>query len=208
MENTNGFYKILSNPLIYQTYQSLSGGSRARRYFVEDYVQIRAKESIVDVGCGPGNLLQYMPRDMSYVGIDVSKSYINAAQKKYRDRGKFIQGDCNLAGKILSPESADAVICCGVLHHIDDTVIKSILVNSYRLLKPGGRFLCLEPVWLRDHPFISRLFMKCDRGKNIKTETEWLQMARSVFPTVSAVIRKDLFILPYYVLIVTCKKET
>jgi len=206
MENTSGLYKILSNPLIYEAYQSLSGGSRARRSFIEDYTQIRPKESVVEIGCGPGNLLDYMPRDMSYVGIDVSSSYINAARKHHGDRGKFIEADCDLAGQILPPESADTVICCGVLHHINDTVIKSVLLTSHRLLKSGGRFLCLEPVWLLDHPFISRIFMKCDRGKNIKTEKEWLQIARSVFPNVVSDIRIDLFILPYYVVIVTCSK--
>jgi ubiquinone/menaquinone biosynthesis C-methylase UbiE len=207
MERTSGIYKVLSNPLIYWTWQGLSGGSRARRYFIDDYVKIRANESIVDVGCGPGNLLAYMRRDISYVGFDVSESYINEAQKKYQGRGRFVQGDCNVALRTLSPQWADVVICCGVLHHIDEIAIQTVLANSYLLLKPGGRFLCMEPVWVPQHPCLARLHMKCDRGKNIKTEAEWLQIARSAFPTVTGVVRSDLFILPYYVLIVTCKKE-
>jgi SAM-dependent methyltransferase len=207
MEKTGGIHGILSNSLIYGMWQNLSGGSHARRYFIENCVKLRANESIVDVGCGPGHLLAYMPTDISYVGCDVSRSYIEEAQRNYRGRGRFIQGDCAFMVKTLPAQWADVVICCGVLHHIDNTTIQTVLANSYLLLKPGGRFLCMEPVWVPHHPHLARLHMKCDRGKNIKTECNWLEIARSVFPTATAVVRKDLFRLPYYVLIITCHRE-
>ena len=87
MEKTGGIYKILSNPLIYRTYQDLSGGSRARRSFIREHVKPLSRERLVDIGCGPGQLLDLMPQGISYFGFDLSAEYIEEARQKYQGRG-------------------------------------------------------------------------------------------------------------------------
>ena len=51
--------KILSHPVIYTSYQKIVGGYRARKLFVENNVNIQSGQKILDIGCGPGDILPY-----------------------------------------------------------------------------------------------------------------------------------------------------
>jgi len=52
--------------------------------------------SVLDVGCGNGEMLQWFSRQglrVAYTGIDMADSMIQFAQKRYGDKGTFLQGD-------------------------------------------------------------------------------------------------------------------
>ena len=49
------------------------------------------------------------------------------------------------------------------------------------------------------------LDMAKDRGKNIRTEARWNEMARSVFPSCTARIVKGLLRLPYTHIVIECR---
>lgn len=50
------------------------------------FVIHRRARSVLDVGCGTGELLKYLDRDIHYVGIDVSPTAIGIAERRYGDR--------------------------------------------------------------------------------------------------------------------------
>ena len=47
---------------------------------------------VLDVGCGPANILAYLP-PVDYTGVDLNEKHIAYAREAYGDRGRFIVGD-------------------------------------------------------------------------------------------------------------------
>ena len=84
---------IFDRPLIYQTFQYVVGYDQAIRKIVRDYIRPYEGMKILDIGCGTGFILDYLPKQIEYVGIDYSSQYIDHARKTYGERGVFIQGD-------------------------------------------------------------------------------------------------------------------
>lgn len=91
------------------------------------------------------------------VGIDISEVSIrnaiaNASASSARHRIRFAQRDCE--NTELPSACFDAALCAGVLHHME---LQSAYAELARIMKPGGRVLCVEalghnPViqWYRD----------------------------------------------------------
>ena len=59
-------------------------------------IDISKKITLLDVGCGKGDLLKFINnkkiKKISYTGLDVNKNFINIAKKKYKGN-KFYYGD-------------------------------------------------------------------------------------------------------------------
>ena len=109
---------------------------------------------VVEVGCGQGTTLNYLPQyGANVVGIDMSVGSIlgaraGAQELKIASKISLAQGD---AEKLpFADASCDCVISFGVLHHTSDTAAG--IQEIYRLLKPGGRAIVMlyrsgNPKW-------------------------------------------------------------
>src|SRR3546814_20298394 len=64
------------------------GAHAVRQKFVAEFVRPSEGMSVLDVGCGPADILAYLP-ELTYYGFDVSASYIAQAQRKFGRSGKF-----------------------------------------------------------------------------------------------------------------------
>jgi SAM-dependent methyltransferase len=60
---------------------------------------------------------------------------------------RFLQRDCEDTG--FPDRTFDAILCSGMLHHLD---LARAFPELHRILKPGGRILCVEA--LSYNPFI------------------------------------------------------
>uniref|UniRef100_A0A1B6H741 phosphoethanolamine N-methyltransferase n=1 Tax=Homalodisca liturata TaxID=320908 RepID=A0A1B6H741_9HEMI len=104
-------------------------------------------EIVLDIGCGPGDvstevLLQYMQKDISLVGVDLSSNMIEYANEKFaNDKIRFKTLD--IATKDIKkhfPEKYfSKIFSCHCLHWIQDN--KQLAQNLFTLLRPGGEFL-------------------------------------------------------------------
>ena len=105
-------------------------------------------KTILDYGCGRGdNCIDYLSRGAFCHGIDISETYIYAAQKAAQARG-YPQNRYSFqimdAHKLeFEDETFDIVIGYGILHHLEPSIA---LNEIYRVLKPGGRLLLQEPL--------------------------------------------------------------
>ena len=68
------FKKILEKKVGVETFLSHAG--------------ILPGDKVLDIGCGLGDVLSYLPA-VEYYGIDISERYIDFAKKKYRHSGSF-----------------------------------------------------------------------------------------------------------------------
>ena len=116
------------------------------------------KISVLDVGCGFGDLFGYLEKNgfkISYTGYDIAPKILETAKKKYPKANfelKDILHDPN-------PKKADFVFCCGTLNiAFDDRAthlefIRSMLLRMFELcnIAVGVNFLSSQAIYhLRD----------------------------------------------------------
>ena len=142
------------------------------RWFLQEVVAPREGDTFVDIGCGPAEILGGLP-SLNYVGLDISEAYIREASQRWAGQGQFIGGSVTDWQADPRVRDADIVHINGVLHHCDDRVAGELLELSRTALKPGGRLVCYEPVYLRWQSDFGRRMMGLDRGQHIRTEAAW-----------------------------------
>ena len=208
MQINSGLRSVLAFPWVYRLFVGTLGQRKANKeWFIKNVLGLRDGQKLVDVGCGPAQILARLPR-VEYVGLDISDAYIQAARIKFKARGgaNFLSG--SVEDWTLNPLTygADIVLANGVLHHVDDDEAKKILEFAYRVLKDDGRFIFYEPCYLIWQSGISTYFMSRDRGQNIRTEQQWKDLASSIFPLVSTNIVTGVNRLAYVCIIGQCCK--
>jgi SAM-dependent methyltransferase len=208
MQINSGLRSILALPWVYRPFAHILGIEANRQWFIDDILCLRDGQKLVDVGCGPADILDRLP-GVEYVGLDISDIYIQAARAKFKTRGraKFLSGSVEDWMRDPLTYEADLVLTNGVLHHVDDDDAKKILEFAYRALKDNGRFIFYEPCYLIWQSGISAYFMSLDRGQNIRTEQRWKELASSIFPVVSTNIVTGVNRLGYVCMVGQCRKS-
>ncbi|TGV02568.1 class I SAM-dependent methyltransferase [Flavivirga rizhaonensis] len=193
---------FLEKSIIYNTYQYIVGGVRARRLFIENDVSVKANQKILDIGCGPGYLIDFLP-EVDYTGIDIDSNYIKTAKERYKDKTFY----CTSIEKfnLEAPHTFDIVITAGVIHHLDDVQASTLFELAKKALKPNGRLVTLDGCFLDKQNLISKTLLKYDRGKFVRHEDEYFYLASKHFNNVSAKIEDKYFHIPYSLIIMNCK---
>jgi|SRR5271157_543787 len=199
----NRISSVLSHPALYMLYQSLVGGIAARRKCVLEYVRPEPKLVVLDIGCGPGYTLSWFP-EPEYYGFDVSARYIRYARERYGTGGRFfceLFEDAALAW--LPP--ADVVLLMGLVHHLEDDEAVRLFERIKRAMQPAGRLFTLDGAYRQGQSRIARRLMDMDRGRFIRDERSYRELAARVFPTVHTFVREDFFRVPYTTVVMECR---
>ena len=196
--------QILEHPKIYTLYQKIVGGYRARQLFTEKNIKANRNDKILDIGCGPGDILDFLP-ESDYTGIDIDSNYIKQAKCKYGKRGRFICVDISNFN-LKSKETFDIVICIGVLHHLDNEECHILLELAKNALKPNGRFISFDGVFTENQSKISKYFLRKDRGKYIRNTSNYLKLVQNSFSITEYSIDETYFRIPYTSIIIECRK--
>jgi len=194
----------LSNAAVYSLVQRLLGGQAVRRRLLADYVRPVGGERILDLGCGPGDILELL-RQVDYLGIDLSPRYVEAARRRFGERGRFLCADV----RSLSPgayERFDAIIAVGVLHHLDDRDAVGMTRTAARLLAPGGRFVTIDPGFTDEQPRTARWLTRRDRGRNVRSPDGYRKLALDQFDSVRVSVHHDLARVPYTHVVLECRE--
>ncbi len=194
-QTTSGIRSILSHPKVYATFQQIVGSPRVRRELIDTYVKPQPGLRVLDVGCGPGVLVDYLP-GVDYTGTDLSAAYIEAAQRRYGDRGRFFVGRVD----DLDPEELgkfDVIIAKSLLHHIDEDEALHLFDVAAATLVDGGRFVTLDAAYTPDMSRASRFVVSRDRGQSILSPQGYERLARNRFATVDVAVHHDLLRVPY-----------
>ena len=74
-QRSSVLYNLINNPLIYRLIQKLMSGTSFRKKIVQKNIKNK-KFKILDIGCGPAEILDYIP-ECEYYGYDIDKRSIN-----------------------------------------------------------------------------------------------------------------------------------
>lgn len=195
-ERTSGLYRLVGMPKFYQAFQNLLGAKAGRQRLVNEYIKPKPNDRILDLGCGSAAILSDLPGDVSYVGIDHNDRHITKAQESFGERGVFLAGNFDQAGD-YTDQPFDIVLALGLLHHLDDAQVNSILQLAKAALVPGGRFVTIDPAFAVKQSKIARFLISNDSGQNVRTANEYLALSKKVFPQVKIFVRDDLLTIPY-----------
>jgi SAM-dependent methyltransferase len=132
---------------------------------------------ILDLGCGTAEILDALPRDITYVGYDMSPEYIAAARKRFGDRGAF---HCRLLqqAEVATFEPFDIVLGTGVLHHLDDDAARQFMSVASASLKPGGRIYTVDPCYAPGQNPVARFLISRDRGQHVRDAEGYRALTR------------------------------
>ena len=123
-------------------YTIFAGWDRRLQEFVKHLPTLPVQIRILDVGCGPGDLVSYFTK-LGYraVGVDYSPAGIALAKKH---PGKFLVMD---ATHLKFPDNSfDAVFSIEVAEHVNQPELTQSLKETKRVLAPGGI------LWLHTEP--------------------------------------------------------
>jgi cyclopropane fatty-acyl-phospholipid synthase-like methyltransferase len=192
---------VLSVPAVYQLWANALGGPACVKTLVDEYIRPESDARILDIGCGPGTLVPYLPQS-GYFGFDLSAEYIEQAQKRF-PKAQFL---CERVSKfaLSRTQSFDLVVAVGIIHHLDDAEAKQLFQTAYDALKPGGRLVTVDGVFTKDQSPAARWLLTRDRGEHVRAEENYLKIAGLVFQEVKATVRNDLLRIPYTHLILEC----
>jgi SAM-dependent methyltransferase len=201
-ETTRGVRSVLARPAVYELWSRLVGAEHAWFTFIEDYVRPQPGDRILDLGCGPGQLLALLPKGVTYLGIDISPQYIARARQRFGAQARFEVGD---ATKFDAEASRfKLVLAYGVLHHLDDTQTLGLFESAARALESTGRLVTVDPVYAPDQSRAARAIISRDRGQHVRTRDEYARLARDRFSGVTDVVRHDFLRIPYSHCILEC----
>jgi len=196
---------ILNNPHIYKLFQNLVSDKKHTAEYVSKYIRPKDDDYVLDVGCGPADILDFLPK-VKYFGFDLCHRYIDDAKRKYGDRGTFF---CEELTESSAPSGIefDLVLANRVLHHLNDEEAIRLFKLAQNCLKSGGRLVTIDGCHLKGENFISKILSSWDRGKYIRDNDRYLNLAREVFKNIEHHIRGDLSNIPGNQIIICCTKD-
>jgi ubiquinone/menaquinone biosynthesis C-methylase UbiE len=100
--------------------------------------------SVLDLGCGDGSSTKalYDVGIKDVWGLDPSPYLLVQAIQNYK-MAKFVHGVAESTE--FHDESFDGICACWVLHEVPAAICDLILKECFRILKPGGKLVIMEP---------------------------------------------------------------
>lgn len=115
-----------------------------KRYLVKK-AGLKRGDCALDICCGTGDITQLLQKSVTdegnVVGLDFSSGMLSVATSREKNKdGRFIQGDATVLPVSSSTQNA-VTVGFGLRNLVD---IPACLKEVFRVLKPGGRFVCLD----------------------------------------------------------------
>jgi SAM-dependent methyltransferase len=210
-QRSRGLYSWLTIPAIYEWFQASAAGGKGRRFarlFADQYVAARQGSRILDIGCGTGAFLDYLPESSGchYCGFDANPRYIQAANAKYGHRARFW---CQRVSESSLDQigSMDIVIARCVLHHLADGEARGLIRLAHQALDAGGYLVTVDPVFTPQQSRLARLVVSWDRGKFVRSPEAYRDLATKDFNQVDGDVHDNTLRIPYTHFIMKCWKR-
>jgi SAM-dependent methyltransferase len=205
MQSDSGLLRWLNIPFVYNAFSAAVGANALRRKLIQNHVRAKRGDKLIDIGCGSALALQWLP-EVQYIGLDINPDCIAFASRTYGTKGTFVVGDARSLQADSRFQDADIVMALGILHHLHDQDAADCIQFAHDALKPNGRFVCHEACWIPNQGAVSKYIMGSDRGRNIRTEEQYRQLAGKIFNKLDAWVNTNPLRIPYVTIVLECEK--
>jgi cyclopropane fatty-acyl-phospholipid synthase-like methyltransferase len=206
-EIRGGFRHLLAHPAVYDFFQRSVGAYAWRQRVLSRYAHthLQPGASVLDIGCGTGGIVSYLPPHIDYHGFDRNGAYIEKARRRYPR--KNVAFHCEEFDGQLHGQSRkfDLILAIGLIHHLEDAEVRGLMRSAQRAMNDSGMFLALDPARTQDQSALARFLVSHDRGRNVRAPEEYLDLARETFPRAEGILDENPLFIPYtgYVLLCT-----
>jgi SAM-dependent methyltransferase len=91
----------------------------------------------------------------------------------------------------------DLIIVSALLHHLDDAEAQALFSRLAGLLRPNGRVVTIDNVWLPKQHFVAKFTNRMDSGLNVRTPEQYTNLVAHLPLRVEPRIYRDLLRIPY-----------
>lgn len=123
-------------------------GARALHERVVESAAVQPGQTVVDVGCGTGNLsfaLLAAQPEAVVSGLDPDGAALRRAARKARRRGVSLTLLQGYADRLPAEDaSVDHVVSAMAVHHLDEPARAAFAREALRALRPGGRVTVVD----------------------------------------------------------------
>ncbi len=125
------------------------GREEAFRNWTIEIARISRGESVLDVGCGTGNLTMAAKKQTGAEGevhgIDAAREMIERASRKAGEKKLDISYQTGLIEELpFSDDAFDVALSSLMLHHLPKDLKRRGIAEIGRVLRPGGRFVAVD----------------------------------------------------------------
>lgn len=125
----------------------LREGGKTKNEFILERIEVKDRESALEIGCAPGKLLLLLKGISGFnrvVGIESVSDYEGAIREIGCFGGELIFGFFPECTNGLDAEQFNLILALDLLEHIYEP--EEFLTESSRLLKQGGQLLLMLPL--------------------------------------------------------------
>lgn len=137
---------------VYEKIASHFSNTRVYKWtWVNEFLDNLKNNSLVyDIGCGNGRNMNHNKNNLTFIGLDNCNNFIDICNNK-----KLNVVNANITNIPFKSNSADAIMCIAVLHHLSNPQNRlTSLLELKRVIKPRGEILL--SVWSINQPAKTR----------------------------------------------------
>lgn len=202
----SGVQGLLKTPFFYRLFSNLISRSNSRKRYIEEFIKPFSGCRILDIGCGPADILEVMPSNIGeYVGFDMNPNYISAAKERWGSRGTF---HCQRVNKFHNRTNYyDIVLATAIIHHLDNQEANQLFETARNVLKDSGSLITYDNVYIENQNWFARFMNFQDRGNYVRTPDEYTNIAKKHFSIVEEKVLHDTLRVPYTIFTMRCSQK-
>ena len=202
-QRKNQIYNFINNPLVYKIIQYVMSGTSFRNSIIKKNIR-KSNLKILDIGCGPAQILEQIPQ-CDYYGYDIDQRSIQYAKKKYHQKNYHFYCKKFNKTEVKKLPKFDFVIFFGILHHLSDREADKMLTLCKRIMKKNSKLLTEDPIIVEKQNIIAKFLIKKDRGTNVRQKKEYINLLKKHFKKMKNKVTHQFFI-PYTWFTTICSK--
>lgn len=157
--------------------------------------------NVLDLGCGTANIVEFLPENINYTGIDSSSNYIFYDSKKYPGHTFICK---NLKEDVSLDKKYDLIISEALVSSLTDANTEVFFNTIKKHAAPDCKIVISDMNYSKTaHTFENFLF-KSERGTNFRDREDYLKLLSKHFNIDNVSVISKIYRIPYSKLVFEC----
>jgi 2-polyprenyl-3-methyl-5-hydroxy-6-metoxy-1,4-benzoquinol methylase len=196
--------QLLKYHFFYNLYQNLIGCRGFLKRYVNIYIMpkiTRDGMNVLDLGCGTANIVEFLPENINYTGIDSSSNYIFYDSKKYPAHTFICK---NLKEDVSLDKKYDLIISEALISSLTDANTEVFFNTIKKHAAPDCKIVISDMNYSKTaHTFENFLF-KSERGTNFRDREDYIKLLSKHFNIDNVSVISKIYRIPYSKLVFEC----